>query len=460
MNKKLIFFFAFSFFSISLMAQKPVEITGQLQYDKMQAVKLFKVNDGKPKEISSTTPSANGDFGFLFYPEYEGLYLIGPGTEMSPGNLFKFYFKAGDKLSFNINDTGYVLTGKKNSKENKIMNEWYNFVYPLEKKSIYFSRIQSTYVDFFPQLEAITTQAKTFLNGKKTKNANFNNNMPIYMKWDLASYATNFLNTPRSVHPSVEEFSPYYATLKAADFSNTAAELYSYPWGQRTLSGLMMVNVRQSGEKFAAGLEGLKQDFSRVISDTLKGDILLSKSARIKSYGDFMANMDAYGQYILTENQKQEKLNMLEPLLALKPGDAAYEFSYPDKNGKTVGMKDLRGKVVLVDVWATWCGPCKKEIPFLKTLEKEMEGTDVQIVSISVDEDKDKEKWQKMIKDENLGGMQLFASGWSGLTQFYKIKGIPRFMVFDKKGKIVTVDSPRPSDPKLKQLLEKLLAEK
>lgn len=89
-----------------------------------------------------------------------------------------------------------------------------------------------------------------------------------------------------------------------------------------------------------------------------------------------------------------------------------------------------------------------------------MEGTDVQIVSVSVDEAKDKEKWQKMIKDENLGGMQLFATGWGAIAQFYKIKGIPRFMVFDREGKIVTVDSPRPSDPKLKQLLEKVLAQK
>jgi hypothetical protein len=65
-----------------------------------------------------------------------------------------------------------------------------------------------------------------------------------------------------------------------------------------------------------------------------------------------------------------------------------------------------------------------------------------------------------MIKDENLGGLQLFATGWGDIAKYYKITGIPRFMVFDRNGKIVTIDSPRPSNPELKKLLEKTLATK
>jgi thiol-disulfide isomerase/thioredoxin len=123
-------------------------------------------------------------------------------------------------------------------------------------------------------------------------------------------------------------------------------------------------------------------------------------------------------------------------------------------------MNDLKGKVVLVDVWATWCGPCRAEIPHLKKLEEELKDKNIEFVSISVDEEKDRSKWKNMIEKEQLGGTQLFASGWSEIAKYYNITGIPRFMVFDQQGKIVSVNSPRPSQPELKQLLETTLEEK
>ncbi len=319
-------------------------------------------------------------------------------------------------------------------------------------------KTHSTFVDYFPQQEEIVAKSKTFLVGKTTGNARFDQSMKRYMAWDLAGYATNFLNTPRSAHPSVEEYSPFYATLKTQDFAQHTADVYNQPWGNRTLDGLISVNMRQQNIKFAAGMEGVKNHLLFLPNDTLKGDAILQTAARYKSYNDYQVLMDTYGKYLLTASQQQLGRDILAPLATLKPGDASFAFSYPDKNGKTVTTADLKGKVVLVDVWATWCGPCKAEIPYLKKLEEEMKGTNVEFVSISVDEAKDKDKWLKMIETDHLGGTQLFATGWGDLAKYYKITGIPRFMVFDTKGKIVTIDSPRPSDPALKTLLEKTLA--
>ncbi|MEJ2882720.1 TlpA family protein disulfide reductase [Pedobacter sp. GR22-6] len=445
----------------SLFAQAPVEITGVLVKKRITPVKLFKVVEGKPVEISNTTPEEKGKFGFIFYPEYEGLYVIGTGTVGSPNDNYKFYFKAGDKLSVSILDSSYVLTGKLNSKENIVLTQWHDLVHPIEHKSINFMKTQSTFVDFFPVLESTTAKSKTFLNGKATGNAKFDKNIKQYMAWDLASYATNFINTPRSAHPAVEEYSPYYATLKAEDFARNTASIYAYPWGSRTLSGLVSLNSRQQNIKYLPGVEGLKNTFAFIPNDTLKGDALLDRFAGLKSYNDYKDMNDAFGKYVITASQKKKNLDILTPLLTLKPGDAAYAFAYPDKEGKTVSMASLKGKVVLVDVWATWCGPCRAEIPHLKKLEEEMKGKDVAIISLSTDAVTDKEKWLKMIKDENLGGTQLFAGGpGNEFSQYYKVNTIPRFLVFDKEGKIVTVDSPRPSNPALKALLEKTLAAK
>lgn len=441
----------------SLCAQVPVEITGILK-KKRDVVKLFKVAEGKTIEIATSSPAEGGKFGFLFYPEYEGLYVIGTGTALGPNENYQFYLKAGDRLSLTLKDADYELNGKGNSEENLLLDKWNKLSDPIYQKSINFGRTTSTFVDFFPELERIAAQSKIFMAGKRVKNKKFIAAMNHIIKMDMASYATNFLNTPRTVHPSVKEYSPYYASLKAEEFSKHTGMVYSYPWGNRTLSALVSVNIRQQGKKFEAGLQGLKNSLNFISNDTLKGDAVLEAASRYKSFSDYKVLMDGYGQYVVTKAQKKRNLDIMAPIMNLKSGDTAFAFSYPDKDGKIITMADLKGKVVLVDVWATWCGPCKAEIPHLKRLEEEMSGTDVQIVSISVDESKDKEKWLKMIKEEQLGGMQLFASGWGDLAQYYKITGIPRFMVFDRQGNIVTVDAPRPSNPQLKSLLEKILA--
>ena len=83
-----------------------------------------------------------------------------------------------------------------------------------------------------------------------------------------------------------------------------------------------------------------------------------------------------------------------------------------------------------------------------------MHGTDVVFLGVTVDEAKDKQKWLDFIETEGLKGIQLLANGWSKITKDYKINGIPRFMVFDKKGNIVSADAPRPSNPELKKMLE------
>lgn len=129
--------------------------------------------------------------------------------------------------------------------------------------------------------------------------------------------------------------------------------------------------------------------------------------------------------------------------VVLKDGDKCIDFSFTDINGKTVTLKSLKGDYVLVDVWATWCSPCRGEIPFLKKLEEKMHGKKIQFVSLSVDQDK--AAWEKMVKDEKLGGVQLHSAGDKTFMDAFGISGIPRFILLDKSGKIVKAKMIRPS---------------
>ena len=130
--------------------------------------------------------------------------------------------------------------------------------------------------------------------------------------------------------------------------------------------------------------------------------------------------------------------------------------NYENYKGGTTSLDDLKGKYVYVDVWATWCGPCKREIPYLKEVEKEFHGKNIEFVSISVDKIGAYEAWKKMIVDEKLGGIQLFAGDDLEFVTGYNIEGIPRFILIDDKGNIVNPDAPRPSNPALKDLLNSL----
>ncbi|WP_457609918.1 TlpA family protein disulfide reductase [Lutibacter sp.] len=132
--------------------------------------------------------------------------------------------------------------------------------------------------------------------------------------------------------------------------------------------------------------------------------------------------------------------------------------NYENSKGGTTSLKDLRGKYVYLDIWATWCAPCKAEIPYLKALEKEFRGKNIEFVSISVDKPNAHKTWKEMVKNEELGGIQLFADNnfESEFIVEYGINSIPRFILLDPEGNIVDADAVRPSNPRLKELLKEL----
>lgn len=134
-------------------------------------------------------------------------------------------------------------------------------------------------------------------------------------------------------------------------------------------------------------------------------------------------------------------------------------FTYENFKGGNTSLADFKGKYVYIDVWATWCGPCRQEIPFLQKVEEKYHDKNIAFVSISIDKAKDHEKWKKMVKDKSLGGVQLFADkDWSSdFILAYGIDSIPRFILIGPDGKVINADALRPSDPALQAQLDSLL---
>lgn len=138
---------------------------------------------------------------------------------------------------------------------------------------------------------------------------------------------------------------------------------------------------------------------------------------------------------------------------------SAPNFDYENHKGGKTSLESLKGKYVYIDVWATWCGPCRAEIPHLKKAEEKYHGKNIEFVSISVDTDKDHEKWKTFVTEKALGGIQLFADkNWnSDFIKAFGINSIPRFILIDPNGVVVDADAKRPSNPKLAEQLDGLL---
>ena len=143
----------------------------------------------------------------------------------------------------------------------------------------------------------------------------------------------------------------------------------------------------------------------------------------------------------------------------IAPGQPCPDFSFADNTGKTVTLADLKGKFVYIDMWATWCGPCKGEMPSLLELEKRFEGKDILFVSLSIDKNKDIELWKQTIEKMGLGGIQLhLGENWDWLKIFMPASmSVPRFVLLDREGKFIDANMTRPSDKATAERLEALL---
>ena len=132
-------------------------------------------------------------------------------------------------------------------------------------------------------------------------------------------------------------------------------------------------------------------------------------------------------------------------------GKPSPDFKGVDVNGKQMSLRDFRGKYVYIDMWATWCGPCQKELPYLKKLEEKFRGRNIAFVGLSIDADT--AKWEARVKSGELCGTQLHIGRGSKFQADYRISGIPRFILLDPNGRIVNPDMTRPSSDDTEKIL-------
>lgn len=158
----------------------------------------------------------------------------------------------------------------------------------------------------------------------------------------------------------------------------------------------------------------------------------------------------------ITNKDIQEALEVkLASVSGLLKGSPAIDLELLTPEGKVAHLSDYKGKVIYVDLWATWCGPCIQESPKFHELSEKYATDNIAFLAVSTDTDK--KSWLSFLKGKESGIPEYNCTDTKNLNEGWQIKYIPRFLLIDENFKIIDAFAPRPSQPEAIELLDQVL---
>lgn len=437
-------------------------------------VSILRVVDGELEKINSISNSKEKSFLLPCLVKEEGFYYL-----ISPRWKLRVYLKPADKLELAIDGMSGSYEVINGSEENQLMQKWQQLIRAITEYGYNMTAIQKDSFD-------LTSYLKTY-EGLESSIVNFRNNInhtgsrfsklfkmaidvdkelvPILFLFNCSAKKTNgFISTPKNFN-DVPDF--YQRFIKADKFNDAAIlNIGEARFYMNLYTKLMIASLPEEKRKQLTQSEKLGLMINAVSNDTLKSYLFKDQLSEIavNNLTEFRSTFEPYKKYTKPASVKKKYLDVYNQFSSdtAYVGKSAYNFSLPDSTGRMVSMKDFKGKVVFIDVWATWCGPCREQFPFLKELEEEYkDNNEIVFLGITIDRARDRQKWINTIKKENLPPLQLFDDMGKSFARKYEIVGIPRFLLVSKDGKWIEVRCPRPEAKEdLKKYLDKALQEK
>ena len=198
-----------------------------------------------------------------------------------------------------------------------------------------------------------------------------------------------------------------------------------------------MTALESKMEELIESAEAKEEDLLKENPDTYATAFLLLTKMGQMEYEQLNAIYDPLSPEIKATTPGKEIAAYLARLAPTAVGQVAPDFTLETPDGKPLSMHSVKGKVKVLDFWASWCGPCRAENPNVVELYKKFHPKGLEIVGISLDENKD--QWQQAIKDDKLAWKQMSdLKGWeSEVAQLYGISAIPHTIILDENNVII-----------------------
>lgn len=447
---KLFFLFCISWVVVSCSNEATIHGTT----DKKQDIFLYTFRRGNVDILQTMKlDSVTQTFQISVDLPYEGLYLLGRNEQA----LYPVYLKRGENIALELLKNRISLVGEA-SEENQALFQWEKQVEEVKIHSFlhnFLSGEHSVEYDvFFKELENAAVVRSELLKNLDSKDGEFYSLLKNKMKADLDFYALSYWKNSMLQIPDSVSLPDYYQhlyldaefdELDLLELPNAGKMLEAYVWYKNKDKGIA------SGKMIESALEILKEK-------DIQQEYLLSVASQFKFYDEYQLLLKQVGSSVF-EGNYLSRLKAIEDKLSWSaPGLKAPDFKAMRPDSTWVSLSDYKGKVVVVDVWATWCEPCKRMMPLFHKLEQELKDENVAFINVCVGTWVESELWKKMAKEFQIEANTSFVNGWkSDFVKDYRITGVPRYMIFDEEGCIVSVKAPNPLKPELKELILKVL---
>lgn len=438
---------------LSSQLQASVRIAGKFKNPVSDSI-FITTAEGKP--IAAGRHHKKHGFAFELRVD-DGLYYIGDGNEHT-----EMYLRDGFDLHLTLNTKTFDETvqwkGTGASENNYLAKRLLLEEYTESMGNIwtFVKRDETGYLRYCDSMHAMSTE---LLNRHRTgMHVDFANTESV--KFDIVR---------RSRWHEYESMHGYIRGIKDFKVSKSFPDAFAgLDLNMESLCGVWEYEDLLSSYLSKKTVEDSSKDFYTDYLLNLESAISSIKIRQTLAYSfgtrwlQYAKNMDTcyllLARHMTDPVKIKEVTDKYERIKKLKKGMPAHGFAFADKNGSSHSLESLKGRLVYIDVWATWCGPCREENPFWEKLQDSLAGTELAFVSICVWDKKP--NWLAYLEKKQPKGLHLFVENQQDrFLSDYVIQGVPTYILIDKSGNIISANAKRPSGPDTLSYLRSLISE-